>query len=346
MDKVKIAVIGCGSIANHYHMPALKKCEGVILKTACDLIQERAEKAKAEYGFEKTCADYREVLADKEIDAVFVLTKIECHAIISIAAAEAKKNIFMQKALGYSLAEARRIMDSVEKNRVMMTVSFMHRYMDESLKAAEIVKSGVLGKLENMRVRNPTRNPRSTAASFGGCMMDIGGHGIDLIRSITGKNVAKVLSLSKDGSGGGHGWEANLNGDEIAAVQIYELEDGLKVIHEIFWSQVSKTGRFDAEVYGRQGALFVRNPFEKNELILGISKTEAYDGVDWSYPEYPKTFFGQYHHQLFIDDIRNGTRKSLSCADGFAAIAVIEAARHSMATGKWENVYKPDYKGV
>jgi predicted dehydrogenase len=346
MDKVRIAVIGCGSIANHYHMPALKQCQGVEWGIACDIIPERAEGARKKFGFEKTAADYREVLADPSIDAVFILTKIECHAEISIAAAAAKKHIFMQKAIGYSLAEARKIMDAVEKNGVKMSISFMHRYFDESIKAREIIKSGILGELQNIRVRNATKNPESTAPGYGGCMMDIGGHGIDLIRSLTGEEIVQVLSLNKMGGGiGGCGWEGNLNGDELFAVQMYQLSSGIRVIHEIFWSQVSKTERFDTEVYGRKGVLYIRNPFLEKELLLGRAWGEAANGIDWEYPEYEKTFFGQRHHELFIDDLRYGKNLSLSCADGFAAIAVIEGARRSMVSGHWEMVYKPTDRG-
>ena len=177
-------------------------------------------------------------------------------------------------------------------------------------------------------------------------MMDIGGHGIDLIRALTGKNIVKVLSISKmGGEAGAYGWNGNLNGDELFAVQAYELEDGIKAVHEIFWSQVSKTERFDVEIYGRRGSLFIRNPFETKELLLGRARGEAGKGIDWEYPEYEKTFFGLYHHQLFIDDLRSGGHQSLSCADGFAAIAVIEAARRSMATGKWEEVLTPENRG-
>ena len=175
--------------------------------------------------------------------------------------------------------------------------------------------------------------------------MDIGGHGIDLIRSLTGKNIVRVLSLGKmSGEAGSYGWEGNLNGDELYAVQSYELESGLRVIHEIFWSQVSMTSRFEAEIYGRKGTLYIRNPFIGKDLYLGLSQGEANKGVDWKSPEYEKTSFGVYHHQLFIDDLRNGTSNSLGCADGFAAIAVIEAARRSMATGKWEDVLSPDHR--
>lgn len=342
MEQVRIAVIGCGSIANSYHMPALQHVNGVIWRWACDLIEERAEKARQDYGFEKVTTDYREVLADPDVDAVFIFTKIDSHAEIAIASARAGKQIFMQKAIGYSLAEAQTILDTVRECEVQMTMSFMHRYFDETRKAKEIIESGVLGELQNIRVRNATKNPEHTAPSYGGCMMDIGGHGIDLVRSLCGQDIRRVLSLSVGGGGtGAYGWDANLNGDETYAVQMYELEDGTHAMHEIFWSQVSKTDRFDVEVFGRKGGIYIRNPFTKENLLVGTTKEGIEKDSSWEYPDYEETFFGAWHHQLFIDDVRYGTHNSLSAEDGFKAIAVIEAARRSMVSGKWEETLQP-----
>ena len=53
MKKIRFGVIGCGSIANEYHLPALRRVEGAQLVWACDLIEERAQKAKDDFGFEK-----------------------------------------------------------------------------------------------------------------------------------------------------------------------------------------------------------------------------------------------------------------------------------------------------
>lgn len=76
MKKIRFGVIGCGSIANEYHLPALRRVEGAQLVWACDLIEERAQKAKDDFGFEKYTLDYHDILNDSSIDAVCIFTKI------------------------------------------------------------------------------------------------------------------------------------------------------------------------------------------------------------------------------------------------------------------------------
>ena len=84
MKKIRFGVIGCGSIANEYHLPALRRVEGAQLVWACDLIEERAQKAKDDFGFEKYTLDYHDILNDSSIDAVCIFTKIEMHATLCI----------------------------------------------------------------------------------------------------------------------------------------------------------------------------------------------------------------------------------------------------------------------
>lgn len=77
MDKkVRIGVVGCGGIANGKHLPAEKRNPAAELVAFCDIIEERAVKACKEYGEAgaKTYTDYKELLKDKSIDAVLVLT--------------------------------------------------------------------------------------------------------------------------------------------------------------------------------------------------------------------------------------------------------------------------------
>ncbi|MGI6578901.1 MAG: Gfo/Idh/MocA family protein [Saccharofermentanales bacterium] len=342
MKKIRLGVIGADSgIAKEYHLPALAKCEGVVFETACDINLEGLEVIKKQYGFNKITTDYKEILSDPEIDAVVILTKVDLHAEMSIAAAKAKKDIFMQKAIGLSLEEAQEIIDTAREEGVKLTISFMHRYFDESIKAHDIIQEGTLGDLQFVRMRNSVKNPESVIASYGGCIMDIGSHGMDLIRYLFGQEVKRVKSMFHQGSGiGTSGWNSNLNGDELFAFLLYELEDGTKVIHEILWSHIAKTDRFEVEISGRRGSLLVRNTLTGAKLHLGIAENGVENGIEWSSPEVEESFFGQYQHQLFIDDLRFGKNESATGEDGFAPLAILEAARRSMESGNWEEPFK------
>ncbi|MBR0303880.1 MAG: Gfo/Idh/MocA family oxidoreductase, partial [Clostridia bacterium] len=98
-DTVRIGIIGCGGIANGKHMPGLKSTPGIEMVAFCDIIIERAEKAKADYGTPdaKVCTDYKELLADPTIDVVHVCTPNRSHSFITVDALEAGKHVMCEK---------------------------------------------------------------------------------------------------------------------------------------------------------------------------------------------------------------------------------------------------------
>lgn len=348
MQRVTIAVIGCGSIAESYHLPALSRIENARLKTACDLLPERIELAKSKFAFEEGTTDYRDCLADPDIDAVFILTKIDCHAEIAIASARAGKAIFMQKPLAYSIAEARQILAAVEDNKVLFVPSFMHSYMDGSLAAARLIAEGSIGRIQYVRMRNATKNPVYTTSSYGGCLMDIGCHGMDLIATLCASPIVRVhtnamLSAVADhhGEETTYGENANLNGSEHTAILHYQLANDAHVTHEVFWSSLSMTSRFEMEIYGDLGAIYLRNPHAEEEVIVGTSPVaDPKYHIDWEPLAFSKTFFGETLHRAFVEDVLNQTHKSKTIRNAFVPLQIVEAARRSKSTGQMAELLK------
>ena len=105
MSKVKVAIIGCGGIANQKHFPALKNNSDLNEIVAfCDIKIERAQKAAAEFGVPgaQVTADYREVLANPAVEVVHICTPNVSHSEIAIAAFEAKKHVYCEKPMSHS----------------------------------------------------------------------------------------------------------------------------------------------------------------------------------------------------------------------------------------------------
>ena len=94
---MKVAVIGCGTIANVAHIPSYMNNPDVEIKYFCDIILDRAETAVEKYGCGTAVEDYREVLADPEIEAVSVCTPNNVHSPISVDALKAGKNVLCEK---------------------------------------------------------------------------------------------------------------------------------------------------------------------------------------------------------------------------------------------------------
>ena len=107
-DKVRVGIIGCGGIANGKHMPALKKLPNVEMVAFCDIVVERAEKAKRDFGTPDAAVyeDYKKLLEDKSIDVVHVLTPNRCHSFITVDALDAGKHVMCEKPMAINSVEA------------------------------------------------------------------------------------------------------------------------------------------------------------------------------------------------------------------------------------------------
>jgi predicted dehydrogenase len=101
MRTVKVGIIGCGGIANWKHMPSLKLIDNVEMVAFCDIIPERAEKAKNDYGTPDAVVfeDYHRLLKIDDVEVVHVLTPNAAHARIAIDALRAGKHVMCEKPM-------------------------------------------------------------------------------------------------------------------------------------------------------------------------------------------------------------------------------------------------------
>jgi predicted dehydrogenase len=95
MKKLRIGIIGCGGIGMQKHLPSLARIEDVEVVGFCDIIIERAEEAKKEFGSKdaKTYENYKDMLKDKSIDVIHVCTPNRSHSFITVDALEAEKHV-------------------------------------------------------------------------------------------------------------------------------------------------------------------------------------------------------------------------------------------------------------
>lgn len=163
-ERVTVGFIGCGKMANDYHLSTLLKFGDVQALAVCEVdktrrahAKKRVEDAYSKDTTYKGCAEYndfREVIARKDIDAVCIATPEHWHAIPIIEACKAGKDVYCEKPLVLTLAEAKRCIDAVRKhNRVLQTGSQQRSSVFGPFrKAAEIVRSGRLGKIQTVTV--------------------------------------------------------------------------------------------------------------------------------------------------------------------------------------------------
>jgi UDP-N-acetylglucosamine 3-dehydrogenase len=215
MKKVKVAIVGCGSIAIHRHVPEYADMASVEIVAFCDVKLERAQKLAAEYGG-IAYKDYNEMLADLDIDAVSVCTPNALHATVSIAAAEAGCHVLCEKPMATNKEEAENMIKAASNHHVLLMIGHNQRMMPPHVKAKEILQSGELGRVISFRTAFGHGGPEGWSIdgadswffrkedAYVGAMGDLGVHKADLIRWMLDDEVVEVSAfvenLDKPGS--------------------------------------------------------------------------------------------------------------------------------------------------
>jgi predicted dehydrogenase len=163
-ERITVGFIGCGKMANEYHLPELLGFGDVQALAVCEVDRTRREYARNRveqaYGKKtgyKGCAayaDFRELIARQDIDAVCIATPEHWHALAAIAAMKAGKDVYCEKPLTLTLAEAKRCVDVARKyQRVFQTGSQQRsNVFGHFREAAELIRSGRLGKILTITV--------------------------------------------------------------------------------------------------------------------------------------------------------------------------------------------------
>ena len=208
MNMKVIGVIGCGRISQS-HFPAFEKIENVRVKYACDLILEKAQAAKEKYSkVENITTDYKEVLADPEVEVVWVLTPNYAHYTVTMDALRAGKHVFCEKPITVNYELSCEMAEEANKRGLMLNIGVCNRYVKSVEHLAELNREGKFGKIYH--VYASFRGFRSTPGlggpfttkeqSGGGVLIDWGVHFFDLIMYILGEDT-ELINLTADAYG-------------------------------------------------------------------------------------------------------------------------------------------------
>ena len=199
-----VAVIGCGRISCS-HLPALSEMEDVRIKYACDILIEKAEAAKEKFPkIENVTQDYQTVLADPEVEAVWVLTPNYVHYTVTMDALRAGKHVMCEKPITVNYALSCEMAEEAKKQGKILNIGVCNRHHKTVEKLRAMNARGEFGNIYH--VYCSFRSPRSIpglggafttkAESGGGVLIDWGIHFFDLILYILGD--AKLKSVTCD----------------------------------------------------------------------------------------------------------------------------------------------------
>ncbi|MBS7262874.1 MAG: Gfo/Idh/MocA family oxidoreductase [Eubacteriales bacterium] len=254
MERVRIGIVGCGGIANGKHLPALKQLsDRVELVAFCDLIEERAARAKAGYGTPdaKVTVDYHELLEDKTIDCIYVLTPNNMHSVISIDAMESGKHVMCEKPMAKTYAEAKAMLECSRRTGRLLNIGYQNRYRDELLYLKQMTEAGELGEVYYAKAHAIRRRAVPTWGIFldaeaqgGGPLIDIGTHALDMTlwcmdnykpRMAVGSVYRKLADQTEQGNAWGN-WDPKKYTVEDSAFGTVIMENGATVVVESSWA--------------------------------------------------------------------------------------------------------------
>jgi predicted dehydrogenase len=315
------AIIGCGLIGKKRlgGLPA-----GSRLVVACDTELARAEALIKSAQTGHAVSDFRQAIADPQVEAVIVATTNSALADISAAAIQAGKHVLVEKPAGISVAQIDNLIALAKKHGVCVRVGFNHRYHPAFIKAREIFDSGAMGELMFIRARyghggrvGYEKEWRADPnLSGGGELIDQGIHLIDLASWFLGE-FKKV-----EGHTATYFWNMPVDDNAFLSLQT--------AAGQTAWLHVSCTewkNLFSFEIYGRHAKLHIEGlggSYGVEKLFhyqmkpeMGIPDTKVYDfpGSDESW---------RIELSQFEDEIRNGQTSDASLKEAKAALGVVE----------------------
>jgi predicted dehydrogenase len=170
-NRINVGAIGTGRISRSHDIPGVWQYDYAQIMAVCDLDANRAEDGKKlvnnyytkrdgkPFDGVKAYTDYRELLQNKDIDAVLISTPDHTHAMIGVAAARAGKHIYMQKPASLTIKEGRTISNVVQKSGVKFQIGSQQRSTEQFRYAAELVRNGRIGDLKKVYVGLPGDPP-------------------------------------------------------------------------------------------------------------------------------------------------------------------------------------------
>lgn len=187
--KVNMAVVGTGRMGSVHVRNIAHLIPEANLVAVCDIRREVAQAVADECGIQRVVEDYRELLRERDIEAVLVATSTEAHASIMKDLAEAGKHILCEKPLALDLASIDQTLGAVGKAGVKLQVGFNRRFDKSFRRVREIVASGEIGRPHILRITN--RDPEMPAMEFmrlsGGMFFDMTIHDFDMARFQVGE---------------------------------------------------------------------------------------------------------------------------------------------------------------
>ncbi len=354
MRKVKVGIVGCGGIANQKHLPAIQKNGNYEIIAFCDIDKAKADAAKEKFGTEdaRVYTDYTELVKEKDIEAVYVLTPNKSHSAISVAAMKAGKHVMCEKPMAKSYADAKLMLETAKETGKLLTIGYQNRYRQDSLYLKRACENGDLGEIYYARAHAVRRRAVPTWGVFlneeeqgGGPLIDIGTHALDLTlwmmdnyepESVTGSVYRKLAEQKEQGNAFGE-WDPKEFTVEDSAFGFVKMKNGATIHLESSWAlNTLEVDEAKTSLCGTKAGADMKDGLRLNRVQYNKQLVEKPDlrsggvafftGVSEEAPD--------IEQKVFYEAITEGKPLMVKPEQAIAVTRILEAIYESARTGK------------
>jgi predicted dehydrogenase len=253
MATLRWGILSTASIATEKVIPGIRRaalCEVVAIGSRDE---GRARLVAERHGIRRVHGSYEALLADPDVDAVYVPLPNHLHAEWTIAAARAGKHVLCEKPLATTAAEAERMIEACRAGGVTLMEAFMYRLHPSWVAVRELVASGRIGRLTAVSswfsyYNDDPANIRNIRAYGGGALFDIGSYSVNLSRMLFGSEPTRVeASIVRDPA----------SGVDVLTSGLLEFADGVAT----FTCTTRAEPDQQVHVYGTEGRISIGIPF-------------------------------------------------------------------------------------
>jgi predicted dehydrogenase len=335
MSVLKIGLIGCGRIAQLVHLQVLTHLPEAKLVALAEADPQRREEAHRYAPSAMACADYQELLALPEVEAVVICLPPALHAEAAIAAFAAQKHVYLEKPMATCLADAHATMAAWRKAGTVGMMGFNFRFHPLYQSARQYVQAGTLGELIAASsvfavAARPLPVWKQARHHGGGVLLDLASHHVDLVHYLFAQEVVSVFAGLRS---------QRCEGD--SATLHLRLSSGL-LVQSFFSMSAVEDHRF--EIYGQAGKLlldrFLSLVAEITEPSLRLARLKRlWRGLRALHPRLLLRSPGdEPSFALALGAFSAAARTNCpiqpDLLDGYRSLAVIEAAEASVRTGR------------
>lgn len=288
-EYIGMGLIGCGVVANGIYLPHTNTqyhgCN-IELVAVCDAVEEKAIRAKSQYGARRRYTDYRDLLADPKVDAVVIATNIATHAEIALSAARAGKHILVQKPIANTMEEADRILTEAERNGIKLLAEPAHMLNPLCVRAREAIASGALGKVCMIQGLSAHSGADDRPWLFqkeggGSVMMDMGVHAITWLVSLAGP-VHRVTAFTKTSvpTRTINGQQVKVDIDDNIVLLLDFRDGGLGTVTANYTTVANQAPAYN--VYGTAGTIHINAP--QAPFMMMSQRASYLDQTGWLIP--------------------------------------------------------------